>query len=193
MGGKIVAVIAGTVVLAGAVILFVVFRAQPSPPPAPLVSSPEEIPATIPPPPEGGGIEHEASSAPPINPIEPISPTDLPPPAPPTPKTPPSKTPPPPREPREFVAAIKSLTEVAPANLEIHVGDTVTFINEDTQLHWPGADPHPTHSSLPTFDALGGISPGQSYSHTFRTEGKFGYHEHLLDNPPTLGIITVLP
>lgn len=96
-------------------------------------------------------------------------------------------------EPKEFVIYIRSFTDVEPANLVVSVGDTVTFINEDNDLHWPGSDPHPTHSSLTTFDALGGISQNQSYSHTFRKSGTFGYHEHLLDNPPTLGVITVLP
>lgn len=101
---------------------------------------------------------------------------------------------PPPREPREFIIRISGFTEVEPANLIIRNGDTVTFINDDGHLHWPGADPHPTHSSLPTFDALGGVSKGQSYAHTFRKLGSFGYHEHLIDpNPPTLGVITVLP
>lgn len=97
------------------------------------------------------------------------------------------------REPREVIVKILSSTNVEPKNITIHIGDTITFINEDTELHWPGADPHPTHSSLPVFDALGGISRGQSYSHTFRTVGTFGYHEHLLDDPPVLGFISVLP
>lgn len=111
----------------------------------------------------------------------------------PLPIAPPPEPPAPPREPQEFIVKIYSNTRVEPANLTIRVGDTVTIINEDDELHWPGADPHPTHSSLPAFDALGGISQGQSYSYTFTKSGAYGYHEHLLDNPPTYGVITVLP
>lgn len=98
-----------------------------------------------------------------------------------------------PREGQEFIVLIHSFTDWSPASLTIYIGDTITFINEDDNLHWPGADPHPTHSSLPNFDALGGISGGQSYSHTFRKIGAYGHHDHLLDDPPTLGTIIVLP
>lgn len=103
------------------------------------------------------------------------------------------QTPVAPRAPQEFIVKVYSASRAEPANLIIRAGDTVTFLNEDNELHWPGADPHPTHSALPSFDALGGISKGQSYSHTFRKLGLFDYHEHLLDDPPPLGTITVLP
>ncbi len=95
---------------------------------------------------------------------------------------------------QEFTVEVFSNSRAVPASLTIQAGDTVTFINEDNNLHWPGADPHPTHSGLPSFDATGGISKNQSYSHTFDKAGKFGWHEHLIeDNPPTLGFITVMP
>ena len=97
------------------------------------------------------------------------------------------------REPKEYIIEIYSFTDWRPASLTIYEGDTVTFINLDSTLHWPGSDPHPTHSSLPLFDALGGISERQSYSHTFTIPGAYGHHDHLPENPPTLGTITVLP
>lgn len=96
-------------------------------------------------------------------------------------------------EPREFIVRIFDFDKAEPPSLAVHTGDTVTFINEDNDLRWPGADPHPTHSSLPLFDALGGISQDQSYSHTFKKEGIYGWHDHLPDDPPTVGFITVLP
>jgi len=96
------------------------------------------------------------------------------------------------REPRELIIDIYSFEDWRPSSLTIHIGDTITFINHDSNLHWPGADPHPTHSSLPPFDALGGISKGQSYSYTFHKPGVYGHHDHLLEFPPTLGTITVL-
>ena len=94
---------------------------------------------------------------------------------------------------RNFLVRILAVDKAEPANLTVHLGDTAMFVNEDNDLRWPGADPHPTHSSLPLLDALGGISYGQSYSHTFKKEGVFGWHDHILDNPPTVGYITVLP
>lgn len=98
-----------------------------------------------------------------------------------------------PQEPKEYIVEIYSFTDWRPASIILFVGDTITFINLDDELHWPGSDPHPTHSSLPLFDALGGISKGQSYSHTFTIPGVYGHHDHLLDEPPQLGFITVLP
>jgi len=95
--------------------------------------------------------------------------------------------------PREYIVDIFSFTDWQPPSVVVYAGDTITFINHDNKLHWPGADPHPTHSALPNFDALGGISKGQSYSHTFRNPGVYGHHDHLLENPPTIGTITVLP
>ncbi|MEK9179827.1 MAG: hypothetical protein AAB897_00205 [Patescibacteria group bacterium] len=92
----------------------------------------------------------------------------------------------------EFTVKILSVSEASPANLTVHVGDTVTFINEDDDLRWPGSDPHPTHSALPLFDALGGISTGQSFSYTFKAAGVVGWHDHLPEDPPTAGYITVL-
>lgn len=95
------------------------------------------------------------------------------------------------RESQEFIVDIYSFADWQPPSLTVCVGDTITFINHDNNLHWPGADPHPTHTSLPQFDALGGISKNQSYSYTFRTDGVYGHHDHLLNDPPTIGIITV--
>ena len=94
---------------------------------------------------------------------------------------------------KEYTVRIFSAHRAEPSSLNIYIGDTITFVNEDNDLRWPGADPHPTHSSLPLFDALGGISKGQSYSHTFKVEGVYNWHDHLLDDPPSLGTITVLP
>lgn len=99
-----------------------------------------------------------------------------------------------PQQPKEYIVEIHSFTDWRPASLMIFVGDTITFVNLDDDLHWPGSDPHPTHSSLLLFDALGGISKGQSYSHTFTEAGSYGHHDHLAEEPPPqLGIITVLP
>jgi len=132
-------------------------------------------------------VDPPVSTAPPSSPLKSTPPPGA------KPQTKPPVAPAAPRAPQEFIVRMHSDSRAEPSELVVRVGDTVTFVNEDDKLHWPGADPHPTHSSLPTFDALGGISKGQSFSHTFRVPGTFGYHEHLLDDPPTMGIITVLP
>ncbi len=94
---------------------------------------------------------------------------------------------------QEFTINILDSSHADPSSITVHVGDIATFVNQDSRLHWPGSDPHPTHSSLPSLDALGGISQGQSYSYTFKKTGKFGWHDHLADNPTTIGTLTVFP
>ncbi len=67
----------------------------------------------------------------------------------------------------------------SPAVVTVKVGDTVTFVNNDSGAHWPASNPHPTHTGLSGFDALRGLTAGQSYSFTFTRVGTFGYHDHL--------------
>jgi plastocyanin len=77
----------------------------------------------------------------------------------------------------------------SPSTLTIKAGDTVTFINKDSNPHWPASDPHPTHTNYPGFDALRPLKTGESYSFTFTKQGTWGYHDHL--NPSLRGTIIV--
>jgi plastocyanin len=78
----------------------------------------------------------------------------------------------------------------SPSTVTVKKGTTVIFKNNDTRVHWPASDPHPTHTDLPGFDALKGLSPGQTYSYTFTKVGRFKMHDHL--NPGIRGTITVV-
>jgi plastocyanin len=78
-----------------------------------------------------------------------------------------------------------------PSTLTIKVGDTVTFVNKDSKPHWPASDFHPTHRLYPgsgiekcgsgeeIFDACKGLSPGETFSFTFKYRGTWTYHDHL--------------
>jgi plastocyanin len=77
----------------------------------------------------------------------------------------------------------------SPSTLTIKVGDTVTFINKDSNSHWPASDPHPTHTNYPGFDALRPLKTGESYSFTFTKQGAWNYHDHL--DPSLTGTIIV--
>lgn len=84
-----------------------------------------------------------------------------------------------------------------PQTLTVYVGDTVRWINLDKNLHWPSADPHPTHTALPDFDPLGDLGQGESYSYTFRKAEAVPYHDHTEANivagrETITGIITVI-
>lgn len=85
----------------------------------------------------------------------------------------------------------------SPAVLNVKVGTTVTFKNQSSQLMWTASAVHPTHRVYPTtggclgstFDACGGIQPGDSWSFKFDIAGTWKYHNHL--NSGDTGTIVV--
>lgn len=74
-----------------------------------------------------------------------------------------------------------------PKTLSVKAGTTVTFVNEDSNEHWPASAVHPTHAAYPEsggcigskFDACKGLAQGESFSFTFNEKGSWKYHDHL--------------
>ncbi len=81
----------------------------------------------------------------------------------------------------------------SPQTLTINQGDSVTFVNKDSQAHWPATAVHPTHTVYPgsdikkcntaeqsmIFDACKGLAQGEEWSFTFNEKGTWQYHDHL--------------
>ena len=82
----------------------------------------------------------------------------------------------------------------SPDTLKIKKGDTVFFINKDTEKHWPATDVHPSHKLYPgsdfkkcfmqdetelIFDACKGLSKDEGFSFRFNEIGTWNYHDHL--------------
>ncbi len=81
----------------------------------------------------------------------------------------------------------------SPETLTIARGETVTWINRDSEKHWPASAIHPTHKVYPgsdiekcgtseenvIFDSCRGLASGESWSFTFNEIGSWGYHDHL--------------
>lgn len=81
----------------------------------------------------------------------------------------------------------------SPGTLTISKGTTVTWVNKDTEPHWPASAIHPTHTVYPgssiekcgtaeqgnIFDACRGLAEGERWSFTFNEIGSWGYHDHL--------------
>ena len=69
----------------------------------------------------------------------------------------------------------------SPRTVTIAVGQTVTFINNDSRSHEMASDPHPQHGSCPSMEAgLGTIGAGQTkVTHNFANAGACGFHDHL--------------
>lgn len=70
-------------------------------------------------------------------------------------------------------------TGVTPKSVEISLGSRVLFINQDTQNHNMGSDPHPDHNDCPVINQVGLLRPGEQ-----RETGNFviartcGFHDH---------------
>jgi len=98
-------------------------------------------------------------------------------------------------QPREYTVSVDS-DGFHPDFITINVGDTVRWVNNDTGLHWPSADPHPTHTDLLEFDPLADLLPGEFYLYTFTEAGAIGYHDHTAalekDEATITGTIRVL-
>ena len=71
--------------------------------------------------------------------------------------------------------------------LTINAGETVTFINKDTEPHWPASAMHPTHLLYPEtggcigskFDACQELGQDETFSFAFNEIGAWKYHDHL--------------
>lgn len=77
-----------------------------------------------------------------------------------------------------------------PEAVTIKLGQTLNFVNQDTEPHWPASDKHPTHRIYPEFDPRQEIAPNQSWSFRFDRAGEWSFHDHLF--PSFTGIITVV-
>jgi len=73
-----------------------------------------------------------------------------------------------------------TLNGVSPVSVTVAVGQTVTFVNNDTRSHEMASNPHPQHGSCPSMEAgLGVIAAGQTkVTHNFANAGTCGYHDH---------------
>jgi plastocyanin len=68
---------------------------------------------------------------------------------------------------------------VSPSQVTIAVGQSVTFVNNDTRSHQMQSDPHPLHTNCPSINNVGLLPAGQSKSTLgFSGTGTCTYHDH---------------
>ncbi|OGL26200.1 hypothetical protein A3E49_03330 [Candidatus Saccharibacteria bacterium RIFCSPHIGHO2_12_FULL_49_19] len=79
----------------------------------------------------------------------------------------------------------------SPNRLTVKVEDSVTFINRDSEDHWPASNDHPSHKIYSDLDSKKPIKPGESWSFTLERAGQWGMHDHLF--PKTKATIIVTP
>lgn len=74
---------------------------------------------------------------------------------------------------------INSQGAVSPKQVQISVGQGVTFVNQDSRVHDMESDPHPAHTDCPPANSIGPLSPGQSKtSAAFTAARTCGFHDH---------------
>jgi plastocyanin len=72
---------------------------------------------------------------------------------------------------------------VSPSQVTIVVGQSVTFVNNDSRVHDMASNPHPAHTDCPSMNAAGNLSPGQTrLTNAFTAARTCGFHDH---NNPT--------
>lgn len=67
----------------------------------------------------------------------------------------------------------------SPETITVQPGDTVTFVNNDTEPHWPASNPHPAHTGCSGFDADHGLAPTETYRLNYNFDQSCSYHDHL--------------
>jgi plastocyanin len=92
-----------------------------------------------------------------------------------------------------IVSGASSLTDTAfdPNPVQVSVGDTITWTNDDIQPHTvtSGANGQPDgkFDSSPNFNPL--LAPGQTFEHTFTEAGQYPYYCAL--HPNMVGMVSV--
>jgi len=88
---------------------------------------------------------------------------------------------------------VSSSGAVSPNSVSISVGQSVTFINNDTRSHELASDPHPAHTNCPSINALGILAANQTkLTNSFAAAGTCGFHDHNdPDNNSLKGTITI--
>jgi plastocyanin len=68
---------------------------------------------------------------------------------------------------------------VNPSSVTISVGQSVTFVNNDTTAREMSSNPHPTHTDCPQVNALGRLNPNQTgLTNAFTSARTCGFHDH---------------
>ena len=82
---------------------------------------------------------------------------------------------------------------VSPSSVSITVGQSVTFVNNDTRGHELASDPHPAHTQCPSLNALGVVGTNQpKLTNSFTGAGTCTFHDHNDPNNNGLkGTITI--
>lgn len=77
----------------------------------------------------------------------------------------------------------------SPQSITIKAGESVTWVNENSEDHQVQSAIHPTHQLYPPLNTVGLIKSAEKKSLSFPEAGTYKYHDHL--NPSLTASITV--
>jgi plastocyanin len=82
---------------------------------------------------------------------------------------------------------------VSPSQVTIIVGQSVTFVNNDSRTHDMASNPHPVHTDCPSMNAAGNLAPGQTkLTNAFGVARSCGFHDHSNpDNTALQGTVVI--
>ena len=76
---------------------------------------------------------------------------------------------------------------VNPSEVTITVGQSVTFVNNDSRTRNVTSNPHPVHTDCPQINAVGNVVTGQSrLTNAFPSARSCGFHDH--DDPDNVNV-----
>lgn len=98
-----------------------------------------------------------------------------------------SRTAKPPVTPQQDKQAIIRITPTGfvPQQLNVEPGTTVTWVNEDSKVHYIESNPYPEATEHPGLNSQQAINTGSTYSYTVSEPGEYNYHDRL--NPQVNG------
>lgn len=80
------------------------------------------------------------------------------------------------------------------SELTIKVGETITFLNNDSKPHWPVSGPHPVHNICSRLNSPESIKPGGTQSYILNEVKTCPFHDHSdFNNSALRGQIIVIP
>ncbi|HSW78988.1 MAG TPA: cupredoxin domain-containing protein [Candidatus Babeliales bacterium] len=70
-------------------------------------------------------------------------------------------------------------SQFVPQVLDVKVGSSVVWTNQDSSPHWIASDPYPKDDTLKSLNSGGPKQKGESFTYTFDKAGTFTYHDEL--------------
>jgi plastocyanin len=67
---------------------------------------------------------------------------------------------------------------ISPVTLRIKAGQSVMWVNQDSEPHQIASDPYPAEDTLPALNSLEPLATGESYTYVFERSGSYTYHDH---------------